>query len=465
MIETLMILPYGIFEAANKGQLLPQLTLLFAMLSFLHLFFSSKHLTITCVLLLMTNLIGYALVLKLYSHSVRTIFNRKIPITFQQRISSFIAHLALLKPVEIIFRYLTWRWRLLPDIIILGEVRCGTTSLCHQLTSLQEIDCHTPFCLWAHPELDHKETFYFVGHYLGYVTPKIYRMCFPLHLQKMWSTLKCRLLDSKRPFVTFDGCAQYLTSPTAPYLIAEAYREANLPPPILIACVRDPLDQAVSWWRYENAAMQWGTAMGLDTFNTSLRTERYPMKDINDALDYSLGPYVESLYKSAEQLFHSQDLQRLSASNKNVSLPEWAMSWPGGQLSGIGRNSKFFENINRYENVFRYVFGEHENHTRYVTILPLTVQSDPGHIKQFLHDILMQLSYREPESERKKLFQHAAHQMMISKVKPQIVHRNALSKSNDMTEVLSVNSKIYLKEESNKLNGMPLYCPHKEKCT
>jgi hypothetical protein len=30
-----------------------------------------------------------------------------------------------------------------------------------------KIKCYTPFCAWNVPELDHKETFFFVGHYLG----------------------------------------------------------------------------------------------------------------------------------------------------------------------------------------------------------------------------------------------------------------------------------------------------------
>jgi hypothetical protein len=52
-----------------------------------------------------------------------------------------------------------------------------------------------------------------------------------------------------------DGCAQYLSSPSAPYLIAQAYREAGQPPPVLIACVRNPADQALSWWDYEKNGM------------------------------------------------------------------------------------------------------------------------------------------------------------------------------------------------------------------
>ena len=185
----------------------------------------------------------------------------------------------VLKPLEIMFRFLTFRFWVLPDIIVLGEVRCGTTSFCQILaTALKEeneehddydddlngnekcdgdnmqedkceffIDCHKPFFLWSHPELDHKETFYSVGHYLGLVAPKYYRMCFPMYIPKWWNEIirycyysisNCFTFQSKKKrqrrqlrkkplFITFDGCAQYMTSPTTPHLIAQTYKDAN----------------------------------------------------------------------------------------------------------------------------------------------------------------------------------------------------------------------------------------------
>jgi hypothetical protein len=201
---------------------------------------------ILCVSCL-TCVAGYTLLLKLYRHSVMTIFNRKLPPTILECLPSFLVHMSLLKPLEIMWRRMTVRWRVLPDVLILGEVRCGTTTLAQHLSSID--GCHKPFCLWKHPELDHKETFYFVGHYLGNVDPSCYRMCFPL---KRW-----RWFRRRRRFFTFDGCAQYLTHPTVPYLIAKAYRDANQPLPVLVACVRNPVDQAISWWRFENNAMSW----------------------------------------------------------------------------------------------------------------------------------------------------------------------------------------------------------------
>lgn len=254
-----------VIVTARAGQLLPRLTLGFIAQLMLHFFitlldveeigmWSPRRLQRASLLLLIatgiTNFCGYALLIALYRHSVQTIFNRNLPTTLQECLSSFSAHLLLLKPLEIMFRYATARFRVLPDVLVLGEVRCGTTTLCQHLSSID--GCEPPFCLWKHPELDHKETFYFVGHYLGRVNPYYYRMCFPLAIVKWF---RQRVL--RQPFFTYDGCAQYLTNPAVPHLIAKAYRDAGQPPPVLVACVRDPVDQALSWWRYENNAMIW----------------------------------------------------------------------------------------------------------------------------------------------------------------------------------------------------------------
>jgi hypothetical protein len=194
---------------------------------------------------------GYVILIALYRHSVTTIFNKNIPSTVQNCLPSFAVHMTLLRPLEALFRFVTAKFRVLPDIIVLGEVRCGTTTLCHHL-SHSIPGSHAPFCLWKHPELDKKETFYFVGHYFGYVNPRYYSMCFPLKITRWFHETILR-----KAFFTFDGCSQFLTSPTAPYLIAKAYSAANQRPPILVVSVRNPVDQAISWWKYENNAILW----------------------------------------------------------------------------------------------------------------------------------------------------------------------------------------------------------------
>ena len=225
-----------------------------------------------------------------------------------------------------------------------------------------------------HPELDAKETFYFVGHYEN-TTPFHYRMCFPLALTKWFYT---RVLG--RPFFTFDGCAQYLTSPTTPYLLASAYLQAGQPPPVLLACVRDPTSQAVSWWRYENGAIAWGEGMGLTNQNVELRTRGYFSNSIQEALRHSLSPIVADQYARAEEI--GKQVWALAKQgafpqiNALLPLPPFALTWPGGQLTGIGRNGKFADNIARYERVFAHSFPPlNSDRPNAVTVVNLTEQN------------------------------------------------------------------------------------------
>jgi len=216
---------FGVCDAAKAGRLLPCLTLMipFHAVVHWHLFALesssntlidaentdnavtianskqnwhaySLYFMITNIVL---NAVGYTIIILIYRHSVRTIFNRKIPTIRRDAhgciirsphpaIKSFNTHLLMLRPLEILFRFITAPMRVLPDVIIVGETRCGTTNLCGHIASLSSassISCYTPFCPWAHPELDHKESFYFVGHYLGLVDPYFYRMAFPLKVR------------------------------------------------------------------------------------------------------------------------------------------------------------------------------------------------------------------------------------------------------------------------------------------
>jgi len=87
--------------------------------------------------------------------------------------------------------------------------------------------------------------------------------------------------------------------------------------------------------------------MKLTSWNTSLRSTSYPPQTISSALQHSQSSYVQSAYEAAEAL----------GKNGVTRLPSWAMTWPCGQLSVIGRSGKFSENIKRYDRVFRCIFG------------------------------------------------------------------------------------------------------------
>ncbi len=130
-----MVMRY-ILEAAKTGQTLPILTifLLIQIVAHVGVHFSipSEHPSfmrnLSFALILgnfTTVMIGYGILIALYRHSVRCIFNREIPPTIKRCLPSFGAHLALLRPLELVFRYFTHSSRALPAIIVLGEVRCG----------------------------------------------------------------------------------------------------------------------------------------------------------------------------------------------------------------------------------------------------------------------------------------------------------------------------------------------------
>lgn len=187
----------GVCRAAKAGRLLPRLSLMLPCQAIAHwfLFVAARPLLRWFSLyFLVANIfcctVGYMLLILIYRHSVQTIFNRNIPRLRKDddgiimpiahpALQSFNNHLLLLRPLEVLFRFITAPLRVLPDVLVLGETRCGTTNLCGTIASLStmsslagdrmKIKCYTPFCAWSVPELDHKESFFFVGHYLGKV--------------------------------------------------------------------------------------------------------------------------------------------------------------------------------------------------------------------------------------------------------------------------------------------------------
>ena len=157
--------------------------------------------------------------------------------------------------------------RCLPDVYVLGEVRCGTTTVASLLRD--ELGMAGPFTPWVHPLANEKESFFLVGHYWGYVPRWAYRMCFPLRLSHWWYRVVLG-----RPFAAFEGCASYLSAPWAPALV-----RALTPRAVLVVCVREPVAQNLSWWRLEQAGMAWGSSMGLGERFASLQDVAACLRD------------------------------------------------------------------------------------------------------------------------------------------------------------------------------------------
>jgi hypothetical protein len=129
------------------------------------------------------------------------------------------------------FGHLTARFRLLPDYLIIGAQRAGTTSLFKYL--VQHPAVGRPFL--------GKGAHFFDTNYSGDLDA--YRAYFPTTAYK-WYVKASRRMDA----VTGEGSPYYLAHPHAPYRIAE-----TLPDVKLIALLRDPVERAYSHYHHEVA--------------------------------------------------------------------------------------------------------------------------------------------------------------------------------------------------------------------
>jgi len=313
--------------------------------------------------------VGLIYLYRFYSRTVRTVFNSIPPPLFTDAwFTSLYNYYLLLRPLAILFRMATHKFRILPSVMVIGEVRCGTTTMSQHLSNLP--GCVPPFCPWKHPELDNKETFYFVNHY-GTVDPDKYAMCFPLAATRwFWTSLGY-------PYWTFDGCAQYLTNPMSPHLVRRAY--GGRPRPLIIAMTRDPVSQACSWWKYEQAAMAWGQSMGLTEPNAKLRTREYWSATLCKAVGFGSSELVRGLYEAAENV---------ALRGNKSHMPDWAMTFPGGQLTGVVRCTRFTENVRRWCIAFGNGAGPDK---AAVTVLGIKALNDPEKMKALLRSICSRL--------------------------------------------------------------------------
>jgi Sulfotransferase domain len=129
------------------------------------------------------------------------------------------------------FGHLTARFRQLPDYLIIGAQRAGTTSLFKYL--VQHPAVGRPFL--------GKGAHFFDTNYSADLDA--YRAYFPTTAYK-WYVMASRRMG----FVTGEGSPYYLAHPHAPYRIAEA-----LPDVKLIALLRDPVERAYSHYQHEVA--------------------------------------------------------------------------------------------------------------------------------------------------------------------------------------------------------------------
>jgi hypothetical protein len=128
--------------------------------------------------------------------------------------------------VNMRFRSLTRNRRALPDFLIIGGQRCGSTSLYSMV-------CEHPLVMAAR----HKEPHFFdVNHRRG---EAFYRRLFPLTAH-----MRARGRRAGGRVVTGEATTHYLSNPAVPARVA-----AMLPEVRLVATLRDPVDRAYSHYQ------------------------------------------------------------------------------------------------------------------------------------------------------------------------------------------------------------------------
>src|SRR5947209_12357751 len=125
-----------------------------------------------------------------------------------------------------IYRTMTNELRLLPDFLIIGGERCGTSSLYYYLTEQPSIISAST-----------KETHFFDENFAKGID--WYRAQFPFVLQKQYTK---KVL--KQDFLTGEGTPYYMLYPHAPRRTFELVPQVKL-----IALLRNPVDRAYSkYW-------------------------------------------------------------------------------------------------------------------------------------------------------------------------------------------------------------------------
>jgi hypothetical protein len=175
------------------------------------------------------------------------------------------------------YRQATWRNRPLPDFIIIGAQKCGTTSLYHFLAQ--------------HPQLTPsyvKEVHFFDGGPDPRIDnfrkgPAWYRAHFPL--MKTVSTRQ----------KTFEASPMYIFNPLVPKRIADLVPEVKL-----IALLRDPTERAISHYFHERRKGR--EPLGI---MEALQSEEARLGPVLGRQDYKNDIFGHQSYKS-RGLYHDQ---------------------------------------------------------------------------------------------------------------------------------------------------------------
>ena len=198
------------------------------------------------------------------------------------------------------------RGRMLPDYLIIGVAKGGTTTLCAWLNE------HPFISPAAHKEL----------HYFDYEFPRgedWYRSHFPLESDR--HTFE---LEHGRPFLTGEASPTYISHAWAPERIARALPNARL-----IVALRDPVDRAYSHYQMTR------------------REGEEPLESFAEAVDAEEGRLAPEVARSAaDRRYNSWPLgcwSYLRRSRYAEQLERWFQLFPRDQFHFV-KNEDLAEN-------------------------------------------------------------------------------------------------------------------------
>ncbi len=184
---------------------------------------------------------------------------------------------AILRQWLLRYRQATWRSRCLPDVIIIGAQKAGTSSLHYYLCQHPQL---LPACV--------KEVHFFDGGLDPYVdtygkTQAWYRAHFPLQRTKR--------ADQK----VFEASPLYIFNPLAPKRIVELVPRVKL-----IALLRNPVERAISHYYHE-------TRLGHEALAImeALEREEERLTPVIERHDYKDASFIHHSYKS-RGCYHEQ---------------------------------------------------------------------------------------------------------------------------------------------------------------